>query len=322
MARCRLIYILTVAGIFTFYVFYIGTSAWYLLCAALLLPAISLAAAVIFGRGTDIDARFPRYFTCDEKEDFFYRITPGKSGLPVRGRFTASMNGKDIVMEFVSGEELERELEAAFCGVINIKIHKAYLLDYLGLFRIPLGIEKEYNVPILPKPVPCELPDIPLSPESDLGQNIPRMGTKNRSSVYELREYRPGDMIRDIHWKASAKTDTVVIREFLPESDISIALTVDVMPLSKEKKTALGRLLWISKRLSEEGRPHAVMWIEPRTHELMCLSIPRDCDIIDFLCMFVGKEPDGTSAHISEIKLDTARFDICAEKTEEGAADK
>ena len=36
---------------------------------------------------------------------------------------------------------------------------------------------------------------------------------EDRSEVYQLREYRPGDDIRQIHWKLSSKLDELILKE-------------------------------------------------------------------------------------------------------------
>ena len=36
---------------------------------------------------------------------------------------------------------------------------------------------------------------------------------EDRSEVYQLREYRPGDDIRQIHWKLSSKLDRMIVRD-------------------------------------------------------------------------------------------------------------
>ena len=43
---------------------------------------------------------------------------------------------------------------------------------------------------------------------------------KNPPEVSEIREYRPGDRMHNIHWKLSAKRDEIMVYEFISEQNI------------------------------------------------------------------------------------------------------
>jgi len=43
--------------------------------------------------------------------------------------------------------------------------------------------------------------------------------SKQRDQFEELREYNPGDPLRDIHWKSTAKRDELVVKEFAAEAE-------------------------------------------------------------------------------------------------------
>jgi len=52
--------------------------------------------------------------------------------------------------------------------------------------------------------------------------------TKGRGQdLYALREYVPHDSVRHVHWKASARTGSLMVREFTREDDCRILLVLD-----------------------------------------------------------------------------------------------
>jgi uncharacterized protein (DUF58 family) len=51
--------------------------------------------------------------------------------------------------------------------------------------------------------------------------------SKQRDQFEELREYHPGDPLRDIHWKTTAKRDELVVKEFAAEAEAE-AVTIAV----------------------------------------------------------------------------------------------
>ncbi len=96
------------------------------------------------------------------------------------------------------------------CGVLELRADKIRVYDYLGLFS--------RHVPSPPparmqcSPIPADTPP-PLLPE---GLGLPASyGAVRRGpgEDYDLRDYRPGDSLRMIHWKMTAKRDELVTRE-------------------------------------------------------------------------------------------------------------
>ena len=44
----------------------------------------------------------------------------------------------------------------------------------------------------------------------------------------QIRDYQPGDSFRTIHWKQSARTDTLMVREYAKEGKRSLTVTLDM----------------------------------------------------------------------------------------------
>ena len=76
---------------------------------------------------------------------------------------------------------------------------------------------------------------------------------------YDLREYRPGDMLNSIHWKLSSKTDKLIIREGLIPENSNIFL---VLQNDTEIAVSLGILRWLSVELCRRELPHFIVSAE------------------------------------------------------------
>jgi uncharacterized protein (DUF58 family) len=73
-------------------------------------------------------------------------------------------------------------------------------LDQLGLpSRLPLGARRSHN-PLLPDP----------------------------ARLVGVRDYAPGDRLRDIHWRASARLGTLQVKKFEPSQPLQVALFLDL----------------------------------------------------------------------------------------------
>lgn len=78
------------------------------------------------------------------------------------------------------------------------------------LFRKGLDIDLEQEVVVFPRPAPP--PPLPLLASLPQGSQ-PRPYRGSEGDFFALKEHRPGDDLRQVHWKASAKRDQLVTRE-------------------------------------------------------------------------------------------------------------
>ena len=86
----------------------------------------------------------------------------------------------------------------------------------------------------------------------------PRAGTGNE--LFGIREYRPGDSLRRIHWRSSARQGQLVVREYEPPGLQTLTIVVDPAPPSDDVADQIARIAaseaWDCIR--EGGR--VVMW--------------------------------------------------------------
>lgn len=139
------------------------------------------------------------------------------------------------------------------CGLLQLRIRGIYLQDYMGLFRFRLAGPRQIDVAVRPNPIaPDTLPE--------LGRHLsvswrPRRGG-GYSENHDLRLYRPGDSLQQIHWKLSAKTGSLILREPLEPLHSRLLLRLDLQGSPMELDEKLGRLLWLSTYLLDKGLPH------------------------------------------------------------------
>ncbi len=123
--------------------------------------------------------------------------------------------------------EVRMEMTPLRRGVVRLTGLLVGRLDPLGLFFSFLALPNPQSVLILPKRY--LLPPLPLPG----AMRYQHGGVAQASSVGEseefvaLREYRPGDPLRRIHWKSWAKAGQPVVREFQDEFFVRHALVLD-----------------------------------------------------------------------------------------------
>ena len=103
------------------------------------------------------------------------------------------------------------------------------------------------------------------------------------SEIHDLREYRPGDSLHEIHWKLSAKSDKLIVRE-AEEPDLGlIVLSFDFSGTRTQLDSTLRQLLWLSGWLIDRGVPHQIDWIEPDSLEPQTKSVKTLDDLKSLL---------------------------------------
>jgi uncharacterized protein (DUF58 family) len=76
--------------------------------------------------------------------------------------------------------------------------------------------------------------------ELEASTTSPRAGYGNE--VFGVREYRPGDSLRRIHWRSSARRGELVVREYEPPGLQTLTILVDPAPPSVVVADQIARL--------------------------------------------------------------------------------
>lgn len=100
--------------------------------------------------------------------------------------------------------------------------------DPLGIYTVIIHDPRTADLMVTPPIVP--LPSIEVAPGGRSGEGRPRPDAPERSaSAAMVREYVPGDSLRWVHWKTTARRDDLFVRLFdgTPASDWWILLDLD-----------------------------------------------------------------------------------------------
>jgi uncharacterized protein (DUF58 family) len=92
-----------------------------------------------------------------------------------------------------------------------------------GLFRKSRDIDTAGEVLVYPQLVPVARP----TPRTESAGDATASRLGRRGDFYGLREYREGDDRRDVHWKSSARTGRLLVREYEDELARRVVIGVD-----------------------------------------------------------------------------------------------
>jgi uncharacterized protein (DUF58 family) len=130
--------------------------------------------------------------------------------------------------------EVRRELIPARRGHVRFTGVTAARPDPLGLFNACVTVPLKQSVLILPKRYPLPPIQLPGTRTYHYGRVAMASSVGESEEFVSLRDYRPGDPLRRIHWKSWARAGKPIVREYQEEFFVRHALVLDTF-LSAER---------------------------------------------------------------------------------------
>ncbi len=245
MAVRRLGY-LTALGLGVIFFFtYQQWLSWLILLILLLFPWFSLVLSLPGMLTIHAEARAPKALS---------------QGIPAEARLIGwcrlpvpPFRGKLRVTRLTTGERWKQTtdqlLPTEHCGGLLVVPEGTWVYDYLGLFSIPVRKSSGITVTVRPRALPIrKLPEL----DRVLARSWrPKFGG-GYGENHELRLYRPGDSLNQVHWKLSAKTGKLILREPMEPEGGLVVLTMNLRGDAQTLDRKFGRLLWLGSRLLDK----------------------------------------------------------------------
>lgn len=186
------------------------------------------------------------------------RLANGKRWLPTYGLASAiAMDGAGTPMDLFQEDRLGPGEEAVLTGLL--------LPERRGRRAVTIAeVASAYPFGFLNKSISGKVAAevIVWAPRVDYSLDLRGLAHARRPGSYRaregsgaellnLREYRPGDPLRMIHWKATARTGHLQVRETVDESSAEFALVVET-PRLQWNERSVDRLSAVASSLAED----------------------------------------------------------------------
>lgn len=309
MGTRRIAYICALLGAILFYVLYAYWFSWYLLVLIILLLPFDLLISLPGMLTSRLALSAPRVLKQGSEGELTVIPLRSKYFLIgcIRARMTIGCDDFTQTRRFTYGAELGRSykmmIDTSHSGVTSYRIKRIRTVSLLGFFSIPVTVNRAAAVLVLPAPVrPRQTVSLPrgtvLRPKP--GGGI--------TDEHDLRPYRQGDLIRSIHWKVSAKHDSLIVREPLSPPLHSRLIHVAGWKNFRERDLILGRLMWVSNYLLKLGLFYYIKLRE----EAPVAEITRAADLEDYLFKVLSGERYAPPSPVSVPVRYTWKFRIDA----------
>ena len=169
-----------------------------------------------------------------------------------------------------------RRLSIKYSGNYEFAVEKAYIYDFLGIFRMKLKKKSLTNVLILP-----EIGDVLVK----IGEGVRNFYGEalvyddlqpgpDQSESFDVREFRDGDKLQRVHWKLSARMDDLMVKENVQPKACPVVL---FMPEGeKGENGALDYMASLSFTLIDLKCPHYVVWNSAGRNDLIRVRVDDD----------------------------------------------
>lgn len=236
----KIIYFLCLIGSGVFVSFYGGNIPYLFFYFTLAIPVLTLAYSLYVYFGFKISQTVAR--TVTKAQQVPYRLVMANEDLLPFTNITLHYYTDKVVMD--TGENLpslsllphqkvqvDTKMYCKYRGTYPVGVKSVTVTDFLGLFTITYPILSQIRLTAMPRILPLDALRAELEKKDPKNSLFSTAKSQNLPD-YELRPYQPGDPVKYIHWKNSAKAGELLVRKLMPEEQSETVLFMDLSPIA------------------------------------------------------------------------------------------
>ncbi|MBO7515227.1 MAG: DUF58 domain-containing protein, partial [Lachnospiraceae bacterium] len=164
-----------------------------------------------------------------------------------------------------AGEPMDIRVPVMFryCGLAQVRLKKIYVYDWLGLFRWPRKVNQKQSLVVLP-----EYTLMPIKNRNSIWHDITNSSRfhstligEDPSEIVSFHSMQPGDKLQRVHWKLSAKSDDLMVKDFGMPLCSRVCLYVDLCYKTRDEYSdRMTMALSVGLSLLEAECPFTLLW--------------------------------------------------------------
>ncbi|WP_455720839.1 DUF58 domain-containing protein [Agathobacter sp.] len=194
---------------------------------------------------------------------------------------------------------------AEFCGNYEFVLKKIKIYDFTGIFHVNKRMDESVNVEVIPEitEVPVRITDAVRNffGDADIYDDF-RPGY-DPAELFDVREFRNGDRIQSIHWKLSAKTDDLMVKENSLPKACAVTVLADYKggAAGSQADSFVKLVTGLSFSLMDLKCPHYVSWYDRSREDIVRARVDDEESFYIFLNHFlkwqIDREIDAVSLY-------------------------
>lgn len=221
----------------------------------------------------------------------------------IRSSFQKKMQKKWLSGEYDSKEESRNQYELSFqaSGNYEIGLKQVRIYDLTGLFYFTQRDKGFGNVEIMPDihEVQVRLTERARNFFGDADVYDEKRPGQDMNEVFQIRPFQNGDKIQSVHWKLSARTDELMVKESSMPKACSVVLILDAAETGTKVKgkhsdriqldAFFSAAASISFSMMDAGCPHYVAWYSGEEKDVVRMRVDDEESFYQFLSYFLSE---------------------------------
>lgn len=237
-------YVIALAGLFFLMAFFMSYGMLMVLVLCAMLPVLSYVMTRIIRQQVEFDVRIQhrvmgkgaenKLFLCaDKRKDkgILRYLCLGHVQFQVRCCYGLEQEGRLSTVELPirpKGTQMELSLYGKYCGLVRIYLEEVTIQSFFHFFQRKQKMEKNCEYLILPEEEELFLEEKSLGGAGNDELSDEEVVGDNSSVMLDIREYRAGDRLQKIHWKASARKEEWMVKEYAATISRQAVLVVEL----------------------------------------------------------------------------------------------
>lgn len=139
--------------------------------------------------------------------------------------------------------EVTFHLESEYCGMVEVVLERLRVSDFFRLFSFSRKCGQSVQLPVFPHIYPVTF-EVGSRVRDFIGESDVFSKEKSGddpSEVFDVRPFRPGDRMQQIHWKLTARSDDYMVKEFSRPVGYPVVIFMNLSMEATMKKDMLLR---------------------------------------------------------------------------------
>lgn len=184
-------------------------------------------------------------------------------------------------------EQIRFDISCPHCGLLTFSCEQVKIVDYFGLFSCTIKPELFQSLVVVPtfrQMLEADVLDLNDPDDEEEQDHTVDVYAENTPDLKQIREYQPGDPLKQIHWKASAKKKKWMTKEYEQEQKEREIMFFSL--LYEEEKPGFA---WYDSKMQElvtesllrlsSMKKHEIVWYHPKYQEFSVTKIDEESDL-------------------------------------------